>query len=81
MINSMRMVTAKNMIIAIRKFHVMDLSCSYQRMISNQNTHAFRPNFIVSLFKVQWCHHRENFFFQKIPLPVFHRVFSLRLQT
>ena len=50
MINSMRMVTAKNMIIAIRKFHVMDLSCSYQRMISNQNTHAFRPNFIVSLF-------------------------------
>ena len=45
---------------------VLDLSYSNQLMISNQNTHAFRANFIVAPFKVQWRLHWLNFFFFQI---------------
>ena len=51
----------KSLMIAIRNVHVLDLSCSNQLMISNQNTHAFRPNFIVAPFKAQWRHRRADF--------------------
>ena len=60
--------------------HAFDLSCSNLLMISNQNTHAFRPNFLVAPFTTQWRLPWADFFIW-IPLPVFHRVFSLRLQT
>ena len=43
--SAIRMVTVRNPMIAIRNVHVLDLSCSKQLVISNQNTHAFRPNF------------------------------------
>ena len=59
---AMGMVTARNPMIAIRSGHVSDLSCSNQLMISNQNTHAFHPNFIVALCRAQWRPHRADFF-------------------
>ena len=37
---------------AIRIVHALDLSCSNQLTISNQNAHAFRPNSIVVKMKV-----------------------------
>ena len=37
-----------------RLTRLIDLSCSNQLMISNQNTHAFRPNFLVAPFTTQW---------------------------
>ena len=34
--------------IAIRKAHAFDPSCSNQLMVANRNAHAFRPNSIVA---------------------------------
>ena len=46
---AMRMVIARNLMIALRNVHVLHLSCSNQLI-----SHAFRPNVIVALFKSQW---------------------------
>ena len=49
---AMRTVTAGNPMIAIRKAHAFDLSCSNQLVVANQNAHAFRPNSIVAKMKM-----------------------------
>ena len=50
---AMRTVTARNAMIAIRKAHAFDLSCSKQLMVANQNAHAFGPSSTVARMKMK----------------------------
>ena len=55
-----RMVTARNPMIAIRNAHALDLSCSNQLIIPNQNAHEFGPDSIGAPFRAQWRLHRAE---------------------